>query len=65
MSAEIVADIPQWLSTTFQFTNAIVVASSVTAWIFLRTTASLQDTVSVRNVTYPSKARVLGGFTMR
>jgi hypothetical protein len=65
MSAEVVANILQWLSTTLRLTNAIAVASSVSAWIFLRTTALLQDTVSVQNVTSPSKARVLGGFIMR
>jgi hypothetical protein len=65
MSAETAANILQWLSTTLPFADAAIAASSVSAWISSKTTASLRDTVSVRNATYPSKARALGGLTAR
>ncbi|KAI1676305.1 hypothetical protein KJE20_14101 [Pyrenophora tritici-repentis] len=65
MSAEVVADILQWLSTTLPFANVAIAASSVSAWISLKTTTLLLGIVSVRNATSPSKARALGKITAR
>ena len=65
MSAEVVADILQWLSTTLPFANVAIAASSVSAWISLKTTTLLLGIVFAQNATSPSKARALGKTTAR